>query len=401
MEERISLLDLAVVLMKNRKVILVATAGTLAVSILVSLVLPKWYRARAAILPPESMTAQTDVLGIMKYAGFQPAMLPTVSSPSDVYVAIIRSDRVINAVIDSLDLMDAYGYGSMLKTRARVTKHLHVDVTKAGLVEVIYDDKDPERSALVANSFVDQLDFFNREVNVTGARRVREFVENRIVETEKELSGAENDLKEFKETTGAVFISEQAEASIQTAADIFGRIAELEVSMERMRQFATDKSPEIVDIKTQIEALRRKLAEMGYVGSVKDDSSDNRLFPRFSSAPELERRLAELMREVETKRAVYKVLSEQYERAKLQETRDTPTLQVLDWASPPEVRLKPKRRVIVGVSTALAFFLTSFVAFFAERMRLHEDPGVKTGLGKLREMLDEDRRHLNDFLKRG
>jgi tyrosine-protein kinase Etk/Wzc len=399
MQERVSLAELAYVMMRNRRVILAATACAFLVSILISLILPKWYRARSTILPPESMTTQTDVVGIMKYAGFKPAMLPTLTSPSDVYTAILRSDRVLNAVVDSLDLGEVYNIGSRSRLIDRVTRKLHVGVTREGLIEVVYDDRDRERSARVANAFVNELDRFNRETNVTGARRVRVFVENRIVEAEQELSGAENRLKEFKESTGAVFISEQAEASIQTAADIFGRIAELEVSMERLRQFATDRSPEIVDIKTQIRVLERKLAEMGYMGSASEDTATSTLFPRFSRAPELERRLAELMREVEIKRAVYRVLSEQYEEAKIQEMRDTPTLKVLDQARPPLVRLKPKRKMIVGVSTVFAFLLSSFVVFYRERVRAGGRPDLRGGPGGMGDMLRRDWRELKGFFK--
>jgi tyrosine-protein kinase Etk/Wzc len=400
MEQRVSLGQLALILMKNRRLILIATGGAFLASVFVSIVLPAWYRARATILPPETMTTQTDVVGIMKYAGFKPAMLPTLTSPSDLYAAILRSDRVLNSVIDSLDLVQVYRARSQGRAISRVMKNLHVGVTEEGLIEVKYDDRDRDRSARVANCFVDALDRFNRETSVTGARRVREFIENRIAEASEELAGAENDLKDFKESTGAVFISEQAQASIQTAADIFGRIAELEVSMERMRQYATDRSPEIMDIKTQIRVLERKLAEMGYMNSTAGDTSGNKLFPSFSSAPELERRLTELMREVEIKRAVYQVLSEQYEEAKIQEMRDTPTLQVLDWARPPLVRLKPRRKLIVGTSTALAFLFSSFVSFYRERMRAGGKSELRNGLDTIGGMLDEDWRQVTGFFKR-
>jgi tyrosine-protein kinase Etk/Wzc len=279
-------------------------------------------------------------------------------------------------------------------------KRLAVGVTREGLVRVEYDDKDRERSAVVTNTFVRELDRFNRETNVTGARRARQFVENRIVQAEMELDGAEEELKEFKQATGAVFISEQAEASIQTAAEIYGRIAELEVSMERLRQFATDKSPEIVDIKTQIRALKRQLAELGYMDSSGIDTTDTRLFPSFSSTPELERRLAELMRNVEIKRAVYRVLSEQYEEAKIQEMKDMPTLQVLDWASPPLMRVKPKRKTMVIVSTALAFLLSSLAVFYRERMRAEDSAELKSGLDEIGGMLGEDWRRLTGLFRR-
>ncbi len=367
-EERVNLLEVASILVKERRIIIVSTIAALLISAIVSLILPKWYKARATILPPESGTSQTDVVGLMRFAGYQPALLPTVTSPSEIYTAILGSSRVTNAVIDSLDLMTEYGTQSRLNVLDRVIKHVEVGVTRESLVMVEYEDRDRERSARVANAFVSELDRFNREMRVTSARRVREFIEHRILQAEMDLEVAEVGLKEFKQGTGVVFVSEQAKASIETAAELYGRIVELEVSRERLRQFATDRSPEIMDIKSQIRALERNLAQMGYATGEHDETAKNKLFPSFSNAPEIEMRLAGLMREVEIKRSVYRVLSEQYEEAKIQEMRDTPTLHVLDWAEPPLVRSKPRRKIMVGVSGVFALLLSSFVVICRNRV---------------------------------
>jgi uncharacterized protein involved in exopolysaccharide biosynthesis len=373
-DEKVDLIEIARVLFDGRRTIIACTVGAMLISAGVSMILPKWYKARATILPPDSGSSQSDVVGLMRYVGYQPGLIPTVTSPSEVYAAILRSSRVTNAVIDSLDLMTVYDSSSRIRVLDRVVSHVDVGVTKESLIRVDYEDRDRERSARIANAFVGELDRFNRDSRVTSARRVREFIEDRIVQAEEELEAAELDLKEFKEGTGAVYVSEQAKASISTAAQLYGRIVELEVSLERLRQFATDRSPEIVDIKSQIRALEKNLAQMGYVTTDSDQAAKSTLFPSFTNAPELEMRLAELMRELEIKRSVYKVLSEQYEEAKIQEMRDTPTLHVLDWAEPPLIRSKPKRKVIVGVSTALAFLLSSFVVIWRRKIVTGQDP---------------------------
>jgi hypothetical protein len=134
-----------------------------------------------------------------------------------------------------------------------------------------------------------------------------------------------------------------------------------------MRQYATERSPEVLDIRTQIRALERKLAEMGYMEGEVEADDGSTLFPKFSTAPEIEQQLAVLMRDVEIKRSVYTVLSEQYEQAKIQELKDTPTLRVLDWAYPPELRSRPKRKKIVGISVALALLLSSVWVYYREK----------------------------------
>jgi len=361
MDERISLGDIGRVLLRNRKTVLAATAAALLVSVAVSLLLPQWYKARATVLPPESTSAMPDIIGIMRYAGVKPTQLPTVTTPSDIFAAILRSTSATEAVIDSLDLVRVYRCKSLKDAKERVFENTEVTIGPEGLIEITYEDRERARSAEVANAFVRELDRFNRQTMVTGARRVREMVENRLAETRMDLEDAQNRLKAFKETTGAVFIAEQAAASIETAADIYGQLAGLEVSLERVKQFATDKSPEVIDLKLQMQALRGKLAEMGYLGSGSEVDPGSRLFPRFDAAPGLEKQLADLTTEVEIKRTVYVVLSEQYEQARIEELKTASTLQVLDWARPPDFRSKPKRKVIVTVSTAAAFLLASAI----------------------------------------
>jgi uncharacterized protein involved in exopolysaccharide biosynthesis len=369
MDERVSFSELGKMLFRNGKVIVLATAGAFVLSAALSLVLPQWYKARATILPPESAVSQPDIVGIMRYAGVKPAQLPTVTTPADIYSVILRSNTIAEAVIDSLDLVKVYKAKRLRDAKERVFDNTQVTLMPEGVVEVAYEDKDRIRAADVANAFVRELDKFNRESKVSTARRVREMVEDRLRETRAELERAEDALKVFKETSGAIFISEQASASIRTAAEIFGEIAQLEVSLDRLKQYATDKSPEVMEINLEIRTLRRKLAEMGYIKSESDQPPSSNLFPRFDAAPRLEKQIADLTMEVEIKRSVYKVLSEQYEEARIQEARDTPTLQILDWAQPPDIRSKPKRKAMVAVSTAAAFLLSSAVVLHRERRK--------------------------------
>nr|MBC8490743.1 hypothetical protein [Bacteroidota bacterium] len=87
-------------------------------------------------------------------------------------------------------------------------------------------------------------------------------------------------------------------------------------------------------------------------------SDQDKLFPVFSEVPELGVQLLRMKRDVEIQNTLFTFLTQQYEEAKIQEARDTPTVQVLDKAIRPEKRAKPKRKLIVlGL-----FFLSTFVS---------------------------------------
>jgi len=131
-----------------------------------------------------------------------------------------------------------------------------------------------------------------------------------------------------------------------------------------------------------------------------ENESENRLFPKFSSAPELEQQLSVLMRDVEIQRSVYAVLSEQHEQAKIQEMKDTPTLQVLDWARPPLVYSRPKRVTIVLTSAALAFLLSSIWVFYRERSGDGLPPEPEGADAGIAAMLRDDLRWISGLVSR-
>ena len=396
-----NMLDCLRTLVANRRFIAVCTVGALLVSVAVSLLLPKWYKARASVMPPESMTSQLDVVGMMSYMGFQPAMLPGMTSPSEVFAAILGSVRVKQAIIDSLDLDIVYKEDSPEKILKEFNKHKWITVSPEGLIVVECEDKQPERARRMVNLFVRELDRFNRFSQATSAKAVRRFIENRILEITEELNAAEKDLETFKDSTGAVILTEQARVSIETAAELFGRIAGLEVSRERVSQFATDRSPEVIDIDRQVAALERKLGQMGYTRVEHSEDHDSMLFPSFSQAPALEMQLARLTRDVEVKRAVYAVLSEQYEQARIQELKDTPTVQVLDWGWTPTIKWRPKRKIIVGLSTVSALILSCVIVMLREGARGGKYRRERETLSEIGQSFSSDVDDIKKFLKGG
>ena len=74
------------------------------------------------------------------------------------------------------------------------------------------------------------------------------------------------------------------------------------------------------------------------------------------------------VRSVKYQEAVWEILAKQFEMAKLDEAKDFPLIQVLDHATLPEKKSKPKRSVIVLLATLAAFFLAVLWAFVRESL---------------------------------
>ncbi len=82
---------------------------------------------------------------------------------------------------------------------------------------------------------------------------------------------------------------------------------------------------------------------------------------RIGNAPHLAMEESRLARAVREQEEVYLTLQRQYELAKIEEQRDTPTLAVLDPATPPVFKSAPKKRNIIGFSVFITVLLSSCV----------------------------------------
>ncbi len=76
------------------------------------------------------------------------------------------------------------------------------------------------------------------------------------------------------------------------------------------------------------------------------------------------------VRNLRYQESVFEILAKQFEMAKLDESKNYPLIQVLDKASPPEHKTKPKRSVIVGISALAAFLLSLAWVYWRERQLL-------------------------------
>ena len=77
------------------------------------------------------------------------------------------------------------------------------------------------------------------------------------------------------------------------------------------------------------------------------------------SFPDLAMRSARLMREVEVQGKLLEILVPQYEQARMEESKNIPTLQVIDEPKVPLNKAKPKRMLIVLGAVFMAVIFSS------------------------------------------
>jgi uncharacterized protein involved in exopolysaccharide biosynthesis len=83
--------------------------------------------------------------------------------------------------------------------------------------------------------------------------------------------------------------------------------------------------------------------------------------------PRLAVRYTDLYRRVKVEEAIFELLTQQYEMARLEEAKDVPVVRVIDHPGIPEKKSFPHRVILSGVLTLLAFAATSAFLLLRER----------------------------------
>lgn len=344
---------------------ILATVLTLSVLLL----FPNRYRASATIMPPESDMGGVGLAGMLpsgisSLLGGSGLSLPGMATPSDLYAAILRSHAVSMAVIKKNKLKEVYKAELNVDALNMLHENTAIIVTPEGIISLSYEDTDPLRAANVANSFIEELNRVNRENLVSKARAMREFIEARLDESVRDLTNAEEEFKAFQLEHNAISLDEQIKASINAIAGLRGQLILAEIELGVMKKSLSPDNARFKNQEFRIQQIKMQLSKLEKGDPALEDSSI--LNVPMTEAPELGLQYARLLRELLIQETIFKLLKQQYEQAKIQELRDTPTIQVLDAARPPEKKSGPFRVSSSILGGILSFGLTLFFVIVYE-----------------------------------
>lgn len=339
----------------------------------ISLLLPNIYESTSSVLPQleskeggalAALLTTTGAAGMAQNLGLGLPGMPT--TPTDVFVSILKSRLMADEVIKTFNLMDRYREKTMVDTRKELEDHLRITVTKEKVIKIAVEDEDPQVAADMANFYVTHLDRLNRTVTVSKAGQNRAFLERRLHETMESMARAEEALRDFQAKNKTVAVEAQAKVMIEAAAMIQGQITAQEVQLQVMGSYLSPDNPDLARIRSNVEELKKQLAIMGSGKDAKGTLSGERLHPAMTAVPDLALQFGRLFRQVKVQETLFTLLTSQHEQAKIAEARDTPTVQVLDQAVPADKRTRPRILLNVAVAGVLALVIGIFLAFFLD-----------------------------------
>jgi len=360
----VTLVDYWKVIARRKRLVGIVTGAALAVSVIGSLMIPNRYAATASLLPPQQagslQAAFADKLPVEQFFGMK-------GSTSDIWVGILNSKTVWDGVIERFGLIDYLGADNVDDARKSLGGMVSISQTREGLLTITVEDTDPEMAARLANAFVDELDRLNRKLVMTSGKRMRIFVEKRLKETEEKLNASEELLRDFQERNKAVKLDEQTKAIIESIGTVKGRLLAKEAELNSLLSYTTSEHPGVKALKVEVAGLKASLRDLEDGGKENPGNPHEKsIFIPTRRLPALGVEFERLLREAKVQETLYGLLSRQYELARTEEAKDSPTIQVLDVAKPPMRKSGPKRKKIVLLSTFAGGFIAVSLAFLME-----------------------------------
>ncbi len=350
-----------------------------ALALVLRLVLPPRYESTTRLLPSQD----TSNISMMMMAGGVSSGggggLPNLGMLSDLLgrtpgafcAAILRSDTVLDAVINRFDLRKLYRVKGYDEARRELSNRtIIVDDKKSGIVSVTVGDKDPTRVAAMANAYTDELDRVLKSLNTSAAHRERQFLEQRIEVARADLTAAEKQLGQFSSKNSTLDIKEQGKAAFEVASKVEGELIVAQSELQGLRQIYGPDHPRVKSAEARVAQLRGTADRLGSASG--SDTSDMN-YLSISRLPVVGVTYADLFREVKVQEAVYEALVKEYEISKVEEVKETPQLRIIDMGKVPDRRASPRLLVLTLLCT-WSFLIVGIMYVVAEYKWDSTDP---------------------------
>jgi uncharacterized protein involved in exopolysaccharide biosynthesis len=366
------LLDYILVLVKWRRMLIVGTLVAAVAVAVVSFALPERWTARTSLLPPEE---DGGSLGMSLLGGSGSGIPPGLagligaSTPSERLLTLLDSRRLLGLAVEQHDLVTKFDALHRDHAIDLLSESVERELGGDGSLAIEVTASTPQLAADVTNTLAFLLDSLNREYRQRHARATRGFLEQRLTSTRADLAMDAGHLRAFQKEHGIVDIEAQTTAAVDVAKGIVLELSLLQVELGVVSRQLSPEHPDQRLLGVRVDELERQLQAL--VGDFSRDIGDEAvrtraLGPPLHQLPDLMHDYAELMLQMKVRQEILAFLGAKLEEAKYREALNTPTLQVLDRATPPHTRSAPRRALLTAAGAGTSLVLLTLLAFVLE-----------------------------------
>ncbi|MGB2869561.1 MAG: hypothetical protein WBD36_13985 [Bacteroidota bacterium] len=281
----------------------------------------------------------------------------SAGTETDFYKTIIYSRTMMEDVIRKFELWKIYGLDtSDVAYKEKAIKRLRGEVntreTEESAFAITVSAVTRQMAADITNYIVRAMNTRIIELKSSSSGENRKFLEKRLGDISEQLRVAEDSLRAYQERTGLLDAKVQLQGILTANTNLEVEFAAKQLQRGILERVFDKESPQLKEIEIQIDEYRKKLEQMRSQGNPGSPLLALNKLPK--TAVEFLRRY----REVEINNLVLQYVVPLYEQAKIEEKKDLPILQIIDYAVPPAKKSWPPRTLFAFVG---ACSITLFV----------------------------------------
>jgi len=387
----INLLALLTILARRKRLIAKVTGAAMLAGLALALIQTAKYTATTKIMPPQQTQSAASMMmsQLAGAAGAGPlAMMAgggglSLKNPDDIYLGLLSSRPIADAVIKRFNLESVYAADDMTGARKALASSTRIETEKMGLLSISVTDKDKKRATEMANAYTEELRNLTKSLAVTEASQRRLFYEDQLKQAKDELVNAEYAFRQVQQSKGLVALDAQAKAMIESLSLLRAQVSAKEVELETLRSYSTDNNPRVQVAERELASMKNEVARAE--GQTKSAGVPDLGLGDVPGAG-LDYLRAE--RELKYREALFEMLLKQYDAAKLDEAKDAAIIQVVEPAIEPDRKNPQRRLLILLLSMFVGLFLGSFVALISwSKERAETDPVIAQQIMDLKSAL--------------
>lgn len=352
MEQDYSLLKLLKGLAKWKKTILYTTGAAFVLSIVLALLLPVYYQAHTIFYPANESLASPAPLGSKE----DKVYIYGSNNDRDRLLSVLKSSEVKNHLIEQFNLFEHYDIDpdnakAKHLINLKLGKLYKVLKTEYGAIELMVEDTDPQQAADMANSARNRGDQIVQNMVKRAQKKQLDNYKDKIKDREELIRITDDTLQAMRENF-EIF-------DTKTQAGIYAKL--LTVTSAHINELNGKLNSNTPAPRDSIRKWKSYLG--GAVAKKETLLEDLRNFNKgFADVKQVELELNRYTDQVTFDKEKYNQLFAAY-------SAPFPTMHVIEEATPPVIKSRPKRSLVVLGSTLLALVLLVLGLIILENYR--------------------------------
>ncbi len=370
MEKRNNLFSLLLVFAQQRKIIIWITLIVAIIAVIYSLLTPQIWTSSVAFKP--DATSSSVSLNVPDLSGIMSSFIGGSSSDAQSALIILRSRTLNEEIIRNFKLLQYFkiAESDTLKAMDIALEKLKAKILKVmlneenGLIQLSVSTKDKILSKKIADFYLNRLDEYNRTLKFTRGKRNRQFLQSRVISVRKDIDSLATALRDFQKKNKAIDMTSQRDAIVSLYSDAVSQKMIVDLELEMAKQNFESTSPVVKDLAYKAKIVAGRVKEL--------EKSSGQIKPSYildiDNIPDMSLQYSQLMINLEIQKKVFEYIYPQFEAAKIDELRDMPSIEVIDYPQLAGLRSKPRRARICIFATLIAFIFSLILAYIKDKI---------------------------------